>query len=64
MADQAKEEKLIRRAVSIDGWFESSYLQKSLKAKGLENYWTPYGPDGKQPARNAGAATTTSKQRR
>ncbi|CAN7596213.1 ABC transporter substrate-binding protein [Pseudomonas sp. V98_8] len=62
VADQAKEEKLIRRPVSIDGWFESSYLQKALKAKGLENYWTPYGPDGKQPAGNAVAATTTSKQ--
>ena len=59
VADQAKEEKLIRRPVSIDGWFETSYLQKSLKAKGLENYWTPYGPDGKQPAGNAVAAATS-----
>jgi sulfonate transport system substrate-binding protein len=58
VADQAKEEKLIRRPVSIDGWFETSYLQKSLKAKGLESYWTPYGPDGKQPAANAVAAAT------
>ena len=58
VADQAKEEKLIRRPVSIDGWFETSYLQKSLKAKGLETYWTPYGPDGKQPAGNAVAAAT------
>ncbi|VVP59566.1 ABC transporter substrate-binding protein [Pseudomonas silesiensis] len=61
VADQAKEEKLIRRPVSIDGWFETSYLQKSLKAKGLENYWTPYGPDGKQPAGNA-VAVATSRQ--
>jgi sulfonate transport system substrate-binding protein len=59
VADQAKEEKLIRRPVSIDGWFETSYLQKSLKTKGLENYWTPYGPDGKQPAGNAVAAATS-----
>jgi sulfonate transport system substrate-binding protein len=59
VADQAKEEKLIRRPVSIDGWFETSYLQKSLKAKGLEHYWTPYGPDGKQPAGNAVAAATS-----
>ena len=59
VADQAKEEKLIRRPVSIDGWFETSYLQKSLKAKGLENYWTPYGPDGKQPAGNAVAGATS-----
>lgn len=59
VADQAKEEKLIRRPVSIDGWFETSYLQKSLNTKGLENYWTPYGPDGKQPAGNAVAAATS-----
>lgn len=59
VADQAKEEKLIRRPVSIDGWFETRYLQKSLKAKGLENYWTPYGPDGKQPAGNAVAAASS-----
>ena len=59
VADQAKEEKLIRRPVSIDGWFETSYLQKSLKTKGLENFWTPYGPDGKQPAGNAVAAATS-----
>ncbi|RON33968.1 ABC transporter substrate-binding protein [Pseudomonas brassicacearum] len=59
VADQAKEEKLIRRPVSIDGWFETRYLQKSLKAKGLETYWTPYGPDGKQPAGNAVAAATS-----
>ncbi|KJZ66862.1 ABC transporter substrate-binding protein [Pseudomonas fluorescens] len=59
VSDQAKEEKLIRRPVSIDGWFETSYLQKSLKAKGLETYWTPYGPDGKQPAGNAVAAATS-----
>lgn len=62
VAEQAKEEKLIRRPVSIDGWFDTRYLEKSLKAKGLENYWTPYGPDGKQPAGNAVAVTPTSKQ--
>ena len=59
VADQAKEEKLIRRPVSIDGWFETRYLQISLKTKGLENNWTPYGPDGKQPAGNAVAAATS-----
>ena len=56
VADQAKEEKLIRRPVSINGWFEPRYLQTALKTKGLENYWTPYGPDGKQPAGDAVAA--------
>ena len=53
VAEQAKDEKLIRRPVSIDGWFEPSYLQAALKAKGLETFWTAYGPDGKQPAGNA-----------
>lgn len=48
VADQAKEEKLIRRPVSIEGWFETSYLEKALKTKGLENYWSHYGSDGKQ----------------
>lgn len=62
VADQAKAEKLIRRAVSIDGWFQPDYLLKALKAKGLENYWTPYGPDGKQPAASPVALTGTGKQ--
>ena len=52
VAEQAKDEKLIRRPVSIEGWFEPSYLQTALKAKGLENFWTAYGADGKQPTGN------------
>jgi len=58
VAEQAKKEKLIRRPVSIDGWFEPGYLQTALKAKGLEGYWTAYGPDGKQPAGDALTAAT------
>ncbi|HXR02249.1 MAG TPA: ABC transporter substrate-binding protein, partial [Pseudomonas sp.] len=57
VADQAKEEKMIRRPVSIDGWFETRYLETALKAKGLEGFWTAYGADGKQPAGNATAST-------
>ena len=53
VAEQAKDEKLIRRPVSIEGWFEPSYLQTALKAKGLENFWTAYGEDCKQPTGNA-----------
>ena len=60
VADQAKEEKMIRRPVSVDGWFETRYLETALKNKGLEHYWTPYGPDGKQPASSATASTTPS----
>ncbi len=62
VAEQAKQEKLIRRPVSIDGWFDTRYLNKALEAKGLEHFWTPYAPDGKQPARDAVAATGTAKQ--
>ena len=61
VADQAKAEKLIRRPVSVEGWFAPGYLQTALKNKGLEHYWTPYGPDGKQPAGDA-VAVATSKQ--
>lgn len=57
VADQAREEKLIRRPVSIDGWFDAHYLDAALKAKGLENYWTPYAPDGKQAATSTASAT-------
>lgn len=61
VADQAKTEKLIRRPISLEGWFDTRYLQTALKNKGLESYWTPYGPDGKQPQANA-VASVTSKQ--
>ena len=62
VADQAKNEKLIRRPVNIEGWFDTHYLEAALKAKGLEHYWTPYGPDGKRPAGDAVASAPTSKQ--
>ena len=61
VADQAKEEKMIRRPVSIDGWFDTSYLDKALKAKGLEHYWTSYAADGKQPANTATASAEPAK---
>ena len=61
VADQAKAEKLIRRPVTVEGWFAPGYLQAALKSRGLEHYWTPYGPDGKQPAADA-VAVATSKQ--
>ncbi|UFH50049.1 hypothetical protein [Pseudomonas sp. KNUC1026] len=50
VADQAYQQKLIRREVSVDGWFDTQYLDKALKAKGLQNEWTAYGADGKTPA--------------
>ncbi|WP_255468227.1 ABC transporter substrate-binding protein [Achromobacter sp. UMC71] len=47
--------KLIRREVSLDGWFEPRYLQNALKAQGLEQYWTAFDAAG-DPAAGAPAA--------
>lgn len=60
VADQAKAAKLIRRPITLDGWFDARYLQTALTHKGLENFWTPYGPDGKQPAGKAVAAASAT----
>jgi sulfonate transport system substrate-binding protein len=56
VADQAKDEKMIRRPVSIDGWFQTRYLDQALKNNGLGQFWTAYGADGKAPAGNATAS--------
>ena len=56
VADQAKDEKMIRRPVSVEGWFDTRYLDNALKAKGLGHYWTAYGADGK--TSNAATAST------
>lgn len=50
VAQQAQQEKLVRRPVSIDGWFETRYLDHALHSQGLANYWTAYAADGKQAA--------------
>ncbi|MDR3529236.1 MAG: ABC transporter substrate-binding protein [Rhodopila sp.] len=44
---QAKEYGLLRREVSVDGWFDPTFLNVALKQLGLEHYWTRYGADGK-----------------
>jgi sulfonate transport system substrate-binding protein len=46
-ARQAKEYGLVRRDVSVDGWFDPEFLNVALKQLGLETYWTAYGADGK-----------------
>ena len=50
-ARQAKEYGLIRREVSVDGWFDPQFLESALTRLGLEHEWTPYDaqgrPDGK-----------------
>nr|WP_294505493.1 ABC transporter substrate-binding protein [uncultured Rhodopila sp.] len=44
---QAKDYGLVRRTVSVDGWFDPQFLNVALKQLGLEHYWTPYDADGK-----------------
>lgn len=39
--------KLIRREVSVQDWFDPSFLQKSLKKLGLEHRWTRFDVNGK-----------------
>ena len=45
--DEAKEFKLIRRDVKIEGWVEPKYQQVALKQLGLEHLWTQYDAQGK-----------------
>ena len=46
-AAMAREYKLLRRDVEIDGWLETSFLEAGLKELGLEHYWTRYDATGK-----------------
>jgi len=46
-ARQAKEYGLVRRDISVDGWFDTRFLDVSMKQLGWEKYWTRYGADGK-----------------
>jgi sulfonate transport system substrate-binding protein len=46
-AQQAKEYGLIRREVSVDGWFDPQFLNVALKQLNLERFWPHYGADGK-----------------
>ncbi|TWT14996.1 nitrate ABC transporter substrate-binding protein [Reyranella sp. CPCC 100927] len=46
-AQQAREFGLIRRDVSVEGWFAPQFLDAALKELGLETFWTRYGADGK-----------------
>ncbi len=39
--------RLIRREVSVDDWFDPSFLQTSLKKQGLEHRWTRFDVNGK-----------------
>jgi len=46
-ARQAKEYGLIRRDVSIDGWFDPQFLQTAVKQLSLDNFWPRYDAAGK-----------------
>lgn len=61
VADQALQEKLIRRPVKVDGWFDTRFLNNALEAKGLQGFWTAYGADGKQAKGNAATASNPAK---
>jgi sulfonate transport system substrate-binding protein len=49
-AKQAKEYGLIRRDVSVDGWFDPRFLDVALRQLNLEHFWPHYGADGKPEA--------------
>lgn len=55
VANDALKAKLIRREISVDGWFDPSFLQNALKSQGLASYWTSYDASG--------LAAATDKQR-
>jgi sulfonate transport system substrate-binding protein len=38
---------LLRREVSVNGWFDDRFLKAALKQLNLEHYWTPYDANGK-----------------
>jgi sulfonate transport system substrate-binding protein len=46
-AQQAKEYGLIRREVSVDGWFDAQFLNVALKQLNQQHFWPHYGADGK-----------------
>jgi sulfonate transport system substrate-binding protein len=62
VADQAYKEKLIRKPVTTEGWFEPRYLDAALKAKGWQHQWTAYGPDGKQAEGTAATASVPARE--
>ena len=47
VADDAAKLKLIRRPVSIDGWFEPRYLKAALKQQGLDRRWSTFDATGR-----------------
>lgn len=46
--ERAKGYKLVRGDVSVDGWFEPSYVNKAIAELGLEGRWPRYDAKGQQ----------------
>ncbi len=57
VVDDAVKLKLIRRAVPVDGWFDTSYLKASLKKYGLEKRWAEYDAKGRAKPGSASVAS-------
>lgn len=59
VADQAKQEKLIRRSVQLDGWFDTRYLEQALQRQSLQSFWVSYAADGRTqlPVAEAGSGS-------
>ena len=60
VADDAAKLKLIRRPVSLDGWFEPRYLQAALKQQRLEKRWSPFDAAGRTRLDAASATSAAS----
>lgn len=57
VAKEAVALKLVRREVSVDGWFDPSFLNAALKKEGLQTYWTAYDASGKPVGKKSAANT-------
>ncbi len=57
VVDDAVKLKLIRRPVTVDGWFDTSYLKAALKKQGLEKRWTEYDAKGRAKPGSASVAS-------
>lgn len=45
--EEAKRFGLIRNPFRFEDWYDPQFLQEALKELQLENFWVPYGADGK-----------------
>jgi sulfonate transport system substrate-binding protein len=60
VVDDAVKLKLIRRAVPVDGWFDTQYVKNSLKKLGLEKRWAESDAKGRVKTK-AGDASVASR---